>query len=119
MPAFVKNASVEELNVDEEKLPDHLFADDKFRLYPCHTKVATALSAALFREDFDKYSEERQKYIMKNLLSHARSLKIASEVEGILRYKPAEDEKFALELRTPSGETRKLFPIRNEREVKA
>lgn len=117
-PEFVKNATADDVSIPEEGIPDHLYADDKFKKYPCHTKAATAISAAQFVEDFDTLSEERRKYILKNLLSHAQQLKIAEDITKILTTKPARKEKYALDIVDLEGNRRRLFPIRNETETK-
>lgn len=112
-PDFVKQATVEEIDVPEEGIPPHLYADVNFRLYPCHTKAATVVAAAQFKEDAHKYGEERRQAILDNLRKHARAFDISYHVNRILEEQPREPEIYAWE-----QDGRKLFPIRNAREVK-
>ena len=113
LPDFVKKASLQELEHDE--LPANLYADDRLRLYPCHTPAATVIAAAQFCEDKNQYSKERQAYIVQGLLKHASEQGIYYTVKGILEYRPPEEPiEYAWE-----HDGRKLFPMRNEKEASA
>lgn len=112
IPDYVKQASVDELT-NTESIPQHLYADDKFKLYPCHTPAATVISAAAYMEDKDKYSKERQKYIEERLVKHAKEQDIEYDVREILDFTPQKKEAYAYT--TPE---RRFFPIRNATEIK-
>lgn len=113
LPTYVKKATWEEITAADGNIPDHLFADDKFRLYPCHTAAATLISAAQFNEDKDKYNKERKEYIETRLKKHAQELGVLPDVEDVLEYKPEQNHAYALE-----HDGRRLFPIRNALEIK-
>ena len=48
-PDFVKNAAHEKLSGAAD-LPRHLYADQRHKLYPCHTAPATWMSALFFAD---------------------------------------------------------------------
>lgn len=50
VPDFVKQSSLI-TSEDVAGLPDYAFADEENRLFPCHTKEATVMSAIYFMAD--------------------------------------------------------------------
>lgn len=121
-PAFVKEASVEQLCGPESTLP-HLFADQRHRRYPMHTKAATWLSAAFFVDKKAGLPQREAAEIEGRLTEAARFWGIESQADA-LREKAAAmahddlaklpDSDFAW----IQGNERQL-PLRNALEVKA
>lgn len=91
LPEFVKEASVDELhNVDG--LIDEAFADKYNRLYPCHTKEATVLSAL-----YAAANNNCESSVKDNIVKIASAFQINEEVESIFNHFEGEFEKIASE----------------------
>ena len=121
-PGFVKEATVEQI-AGTDGLMQHLFADQRRRLFPLHSKAATWLSSAFF---FDKQAALPRTDVEKieNRLRDAASFWGIEVQVNALKEKAAElrsddlaklpDEDFAW----VEGRERHL-PLRNALEVKA
>lgn len=111
LPEFVKEASVDELH-NTDGLIDSAFADKYNRLYPCHTKEATVLSAL-----YSAANREDNLQIKEHITKIASAFQVSSEVQNIFnhfegefqKYASAQEEepmqKFALYLEDESGLT--------------
>lgn len=128
LPDFVKQASGERLYGNPETLPQHVYGDPLSRLYPCHTKAATWMSALFF---FDKKAGLEPKgaaAIEANILKQASWFHILKDVEQ-LRDKIANniktdldrlpDEDFALVWVGDDNTKSRNYPVRNQEELKA
>lgn len=123
-PAFVKSASYAQLCPDIETLPLHAFGDPSRRLYPCHTKAATWLSAAFFA-DKQQDCGEHVNTIANRIKAAAVRWGIVDEIAALFEkyaefHEPEEmlpDDAFALVYR--DGDTAyRQCPLRNAGEVK-
>lgn len=117
LPKYVRTTKVAELEPPED-LPKHLFADEYLRAYPCHNAASVVMSAAELMEDRGRLTPTRFEYIKGNILKHAEFFNITDDVEKIFTHKAEEDIVYGLTLEE-NGSTKKLFPLRNEAEVKA
>ena len=121
-PGYVKEASIEQ-RCGPEGLAQHLYADQRNRCFPLHTKSAAWLSAAFFFEKQASLSRITATAVEARLLEAADYWGIAPQVQG-LKKRAAElarddlaklaDEDFCW----VQGRERHL-PLRNALEVKA
>ena len=56
-PDFVKSASHDSICGNAQSLPNNVYADPRYRRYPCHTAAATWMSAAFFAEKQGSYNK--------------------------------------------------------------
>jgi hypothetical protein len=120
-PEFVKQASVEQ-RCGSDSIQPHLYADQKHRLYPMHTKAATWLSSAFFHDKRAELPRLEADKVEARLMEAADYWGIPTQVAG-LKKRAAEmarddlarlpDEDFAW----VQGRDRHL-PLRNAIEVK-
>lgn len=80
VPDFVKKASII-TKEDVKDLPDIAFADPANRLYPCHTKEATVLSAIYHKSNMD----DNQR-VWDTICKRAAAFQVQDEVEQICRH---------------------------------
>jgi len=125
-PDFVKSANDTRLN-GGENLPRHMYADQKNKLYPCHTAPATWMSALFFADKQAQFSKEaadviRQrirkagKYFGIDSLIGELEAKVAAQAVTSLNDLP--DTDFAIVWRADSGDVERHWPLRNAKEVK-
>lgn len=89
LPEFVKQASMEELH-NVEGLIDSAFADNYNRVYPCHTKEATVLSALYAAANRDSNPKVKE-----NIEKLASAFQVTDEVNAIFNHFNGEFEKYA------------------------
>lgn len=77
VPAFVKGASLE-TKEEVGQLPPHVFADPAHRKFPVHTKAATWLAHAYFKQCAPHYSNEERGFIQQRINKAAEFWKIGS-----------------------------------------
>jgi len=126
LPEFVKNAS--QRDVCGEDLAPHQFADMTQRLFPCHTKAATVVSAIFFHEKKAEFNKHRAAAVEKRLLNFADYHGVTDYVNGFSE-KVAEaknytaydlpDSEFAIVFDATDGTKERHYPVRNVGEVKA
>lgn len=120
IPDFVKNSSVIKAE-DVAHLHSRAFADEEARLYPCHTKEATVLSAVYSQAQGDDAPELRDK-----IASIADAFGVRKEVDRVFDHfdrlaaevrarqeasRPRFIQKFALTLRDPDGKEHNMYDI--------
>ncbi len=125
-PPYVKQASHDQ-RCGSAELPPHCYADQRRKLYPCHSAAATWLSSAFFMEKHAELSRADQEIIVRRLIDAARYFGIAADV-GRLAVKAAEiasddeaklpDSEFAY-IWEAGGKKERRLPLRNPHEVKA
>lgn len=125
-PDFVKNASQDRLR-GYAALPRHMYADQKNKLYPCHTAPATWMSALFFSDKRASFSEKAAAEIAGRIRSAANYFGISSlvaELESAVEKTAAagaaglSDEDFAVVWRDENGNVERHWPLRNAAEVK-
>jgi hypothetical protein len=126
VPDFVKGASIE--TKDEiGKLPPHVFADPQHRKFPVHTKAATWLAHAYFKQCAPRYSNEERGFIQQRISKAAGFWKIAGPIAEFDQqwdrlhafHAPNDlpDDQYALIYKTAEHTIRK-FPMPNPACVK-
>ena len=125
-PEFVKQASHEQLYGGDEPLEAHLYAEVPKRLFPCHTKAATWMSALFFGDTRSHLEPAAAEVVAKRILKTASYWKIEPEVMALWE-KMAQDEAsgeqrladsdFAL-VWEAGGQKERHYPLRNTGEVK-
>lgn len=125
-PEWVKAASHEALCGDAEALPLNVYADPTRKLYPCHTKAATWMSAAFFYDRKGQIDPPKAELIETKLLKAADYWAIRGEIDT-LRDKIAKnagdeltklaDDDFAIVWHFADGTTDRSWPLRNAKEV--
>jgi len=127
-PEYVKQASHEELCGDTEALPQHLFAVPTRRLYRCHTKAATWLSALYFGDKGEAIPEPHRSAARAHILKSAGAFGIIGDVSELWQKMSAAladitaatpDEDFAYVWVGENGTKERRYPVRNAHEVKA
>jgi len=124
-PGFIKEADFTE---DTSGLPNHLFADEMGRRFPCHTKSACYLSNAEFWEE-GVQDENSNVEIGERLLKFAEYWDIQTEINDNILTKVAQDavigtfeslpdSSFALVETAPTGDTVRLYPVTDSDTVK-
>lgn len=127
-PEFVKTASHAAIHGDDAvPLPDHVYADRRRRLFPCHTKAATFVSAMYFGDKANEFQEPERNAIQQQLQAAATHWGINAQI-GDLWHKMAtaakqgqltlSDDDFAVVF-GDVGARQRLYPLRNPTEVKA
>ena len=126
-PDFVKKASHEQLCGGEERLPSHVFGSVGRRVYPCHTKAATWLSALFFADKQGQLPADEAEIVKSRLLKSAAHWSIQPAVEALWSKMAADatacesqltDDDFAMVWTTDAGDTERHYPLRNGAEVK-
>lgn len=126
-PDFVKNASHEQLYGDTAALPGHVFGDVRNRVYPCHTKSATWMSALFFGDNHQHLPGYTADAVRDRLIKSAEFFGIKTEVEALWTkmavaaqdtYNDLPDDTFALVWDTGNGVKERHYPLRNANEVK-
>jgi hypothetical protein len=127
LPDFVKEASQLELCGDETVEP-HQFADVSRRLYPCHNKAATVLSAVFFHEKRAEMTAGLATLVEGRLNAAADYFGVRGDVTELMA-KVAEgqqydetalpDSDFAVVFDATDGTKERHYPMRNAGEVKA
>ena len=126
VPDFVKSASAE-TREELGALPPHVFADPHHRKFPVHTKAATWLANAYFKQCSQQYSNEERALIQQRINKAASFWKIAEQVQTFddqwARYntyhapRNLPDDQYALIYKTAEYVIRK-FPMPNAGSVK-
>lgn len=123
-PAFVKQASHDQLCGDTEELPPHVFAYPGKRLYRFHTKAATWMSALFYGAKRQIIPEPAREIIQANLLKAAGAHGILSDVAELLQKMAAPitdaglpDSVFALVWTDTQGNTQRKYSLRNPAEI--
>jgi hypothetical protein len=126
-PDFVKQASHEQLCGGEEPLQPHLYGNAARRVYPCHTKAATWMSALFFGDKRSSLSPAEQSGIKTRIKEAATYWGIAPQVTELWT-KMAEDaatgnlqladDDFAMVWQGENGVKERHYPLRNGAEVK-
>jgi hypothetical protein len=123
LPEYVKQASTRDL--DEVEPEADVFADPWRRLFRCHTKAATLLSAAFYHDQSHLYPEQQAQVVEDRLNRFAAFHGIADQVSA-LKVKAAasreqpelrlEDDDFALVVKV-AGQTQRRYPLTCPEEV--
>lgn len=126
-PDFVKRASAEQLRGNpNEILPTHLYADQRQRLYPCHTPAATWMSALFFMDKSAEFTKADYDSVSGRLVKSAQAFHILPELNNLWNRMTKDasdgltqlpDSAFALVWKTDGG-TERHYPLRNSGEVK-
>lgn len=126
-PAYVKQASAAQLSDKVEDLPAHVFAIPSRRLYQCHTKAATWMSALYFGDKCDFLPEHQRLAAAKGILKAAGFFGIDADVRAVFAKlikhanpisAPTPDSHYALVWTDDAGNKHRNYPLRNAREVK-
>lgn len=129
LPEFVKHANADKIIPDEE-IPVFLYADPQNKLFPCHTKEATVVSAALFFDQKHRSKDNKQSHnFIKDRLYNFGKIYHVSHILSELEKKAknintidnkilTNDKHYCLIKKDQNGNTRKFFPVRNEKEAK-
>jgi hypothetical protein len=126
-PSFVKSADAARLNGDPEKLARHLYADQRNKLYPCHTAPATWMSALWFAEKQSEFADSDAVAIQDRIKAAANYFGIAGLVEQLMdkvandnnnELAKLPDTAFAIVWKDDSGNVERHWPLRNATEVK-
>ncbi len=125
-PEFVKTAKHASLHGDPETLPTHVYADQRNRLYPCHTKAATWMSTLFFADKRAEYKPAVATVIESRLDKAASYFHIKADCDALKQKVAADsvddanrlpDSEFALVWVT-DGARERHYPLRNAAEVK-
>ena len=125
-PDFVKSASHDQLCGDPEKLEPHLYANATDRVYPCHSKAATWMSALFFGDKRDQLPQTKAAQAEQRILKAASYWGIQPLVQEawdkVAAAKQAgvhnlTDDDFALVWEN-DGRKERHYPLRNAAEVK-
>lgn len=121
VPSFVKQSSAEPKD-EIRRLPAHAFADPQHRKFPLHTKAATWLANAYFRQQSATYGKDERSFIQDRITKAANYWKIASVVKEFNQawdrlnafHAPQDlpDDQYAL-IYKAGEQTVKKFPIPN------
>jgi len=125
-PDFVKNAAHEKLSGAAD-LPRHLYADQRHKLYPCHTAPATWMSALFFADKQAQFDAKEAAAIQSRIHQAAEYFgirgavaeleeKIAASVTQDINSLP--DSEFAIVWVSDVGGKERHWPLRNAEEVK-
>lgn len=126
-PDFVKNASQDRTGVVTENLPRHLYADQRNKLYPCHTAPATWMSALFFNDKQAEFSRGDADTIKSRIQKAAEYFGIAGLVNELAEKMAAAelgdlnalpDAEFAIVWAGENGQKERHWPLRNAAEVK-
>jgi hypothetical protein len=125
-PDFVKNAAHEKLSGAAD-LPRHLYADQRHKLYPCHTAPATWMSALFFADKQAQFDAKEAAAIQSRIHQAAEYFgiggavaeleeKIAASATQDINSLP--DSEFAIVWVSDVGGKERHWPLRNAEEVK-
>jgi len=126
LPAFVKNASVEELR-GGETLEPHMFADITRRQFPCHTPAAIWTSAGFFYQKHAEFtpalakrieSRIKQSASFHGILPHIEALATKTAVANTVDETELPDSVFAIVMDFDAGQKERRYPMRSANEVK-
>ncbi len=125
-PEWVKSASHEQKCGDPEQLPSHIYADPTRKLYPCHTKAATWMSAAFFYDRKSQHDPAKAELIEARILKAADYFACRGDVDA-LREKinrnvadeltKLSNDDFAVVWNYADGTVDRHWPLRNAKEV--
>lgn len=127
IPQFVKGAAAQ---VDEEviaRLAPAAFADSTSRTFPCHTKVATAISYLFYRDQAEAIPSEQQKVLDERfdrfgdfwgIRGDLRILRDQMNKQSLQKQASAADDDYALVVQYEGAPVREL-PIRDAGEIAA
>lgn len=125
-PDFVKNAAHEKLSGAAD-LPRHLYADQRHKLYPCHTAPATWMSALFFTDKKAQFDAKEAEAIQSKIHQAAEYFGIrgaVAELEEKMAASAAQDinslpdSEFAIVWVSDVGGKERHWPLRNAEEVK-
>jgi hypothetical protein len=125
-PDFVKNAAHEKLSGAAD-LPRHLYADQRHKLYPCHTAPATWMSALFFADKQAQFDAKEAEAIQSRIHQAAEYFGIrgaVAELEEKIAASSAQDinslpdSEFAIVWVSDVGGKERHWPLRNAEEVK-
>lgn len=125
-PDFVKNAAHEKLSSDAD-LPRHLYADQRHKLYPCHTAPATWMSALFFFDKKAQFDAKEAETIQSRIHQAAEYFGIRGAVSELEEKVAASavhdinslpDSEFAIVWVSDVGGKERHWPLRNAEEVK-
>jgi len=126
-PDFVKTATATQLNGDtSEPLPSHVYGDPVKRVYPCHTKAATWMSALFFGDTAESLPADTAKRIELQIKKAAAFFGIADDVDQLFtkmagdRHVDTEklaDDAFAFVWEDDNGSKVRAYPLRNQAEI--
>lgn len=125
-PDFVKNAAQDRLNGAAD-LPRHLYADQRHKLYPCHTAPATWMSALFFADKQAQFDVKEAGAIQSRIHQAAEYFgirgavveleeKVAASATQDINSLP--DSEFAVVWVSDVGGKERHWPLRNAEEVK-
>jgi hypothetical protein len=126
-PEFVKEASHEALHGNPEELPPHVYAMLTERMFPCHTKAATWMSALFFQDQRRKMNPSIAEGAELRLTKSAAFWNIQPAVTALWEkmaedeangFAQLSDEDFALVWAGEGQPKERHYPIRNAGEVK-
>lgn len=124
-PDFVKSAAADRLAGDG--LPRHLYADQKSKLYPCHTAPATWMSALFFADKAAQFDEKTAADIQSKIHQAAEYFGISGLVAELETKMAASqtndlsslpDADFAIVWSAANANKERHWPLRNATEVK-
>lgn len=125
-PEWVKSASHDQKCGDPEQLPPHVYADPTGKLYPCHTKAATWMSATFFFDRKDQIEPGKAELIQTRILKAADYFACRGEINELIAkieknandaLRQLSDDDFALVWKYPDNSSDRHWPIRNAKEV--
>ena len=125
-PDFVKAASQDRSHGDAS-LPRHMYADQRNKLYPCHSAPATWLSSLFFEDKRAAFSEKQAAEISARIDAAANYFGIAGLVKELREKIGAAagsdlaslpDSDFAVVWTDDAGNKDRHWPLRNATEVK-
>lgn len=125
-PDFVKNAAHDKLSGAAD-LPRHLYADQRHKLYPCHTAPATWMSALFFTDKKAQFDAKEAEAIQSKIHQAAEYFGIrgaVAELEEKMAASAAQDinslpdSEFAIVWVSDVGGKERHWPLRNAEEVK-
>jgi hypothetical protein len=126
-PDFVKSAEQSRLTGDAESLPRHMYADQRNKLYPCHTAPATWTSALFFMDKQAQFDRAEAEVIKSRIHKAAEYFGIAGLVRDLeekvaaasgLDINSLPDSEFAVVWTSELGGKERHWPLRNAAEVK-
>lgn len=126
-PEFVKEASHEALHGNPEELPPHIYAMIAERLFPCHTKAATWMSALFFQDQRRKLNPSIADQAEQRLTKSASFWSIQPAVTALWEkmaeaettgFAQLQDADFALVWEGGNQPKERHYPLRNAGEVK-
>lgn len=122
-PNFVKEASGDRLT-GGETLPRHLYADQRNKLYPCHTAPATWMSAVFFADKRANFEPRQAEEIAARISKAAAFFGISGLVTNLEKtaaphnLTDLDDDSWGIVWQDENGRTERHWPLRNAEEVK-